>query len=153
MSLSGKQIAAVNVKRFNDWIADREAAEDWKNYIRNGQLNRSQIASECEFALAVVRQNPAIKTALGALETRLRDSGILPDQKTAQKAAKAVVEATALASDNRLQSQLQAAYHRIKQLEEQNAVQKVEIKSLRESLTKFKHLDQHLATTGRMLHP
>lgn len=153
MTLSGKQLAAVNAKLFNDWIADREAAVDWKNYIRAGQLNRSQIASECKFALAVVRQNPAIKTALGALETRLRDSGILPDKKTARKAAKAVVEATALASDNRLQSQLQTAYHRIKQLEEQNAVQKVEIKSLREGLTKFKHLDQHLATTGRILHP
>lgn len=153
MTLSSKQIAADSAKRFNDWIADREAAGDWKNYIRFGKLNRSQIVSECKFTLAAVRQNPAIKKALEALETRLRESGILPDQKTAQKAAKAVVEATSLAAENRLQSQLQAAYHRIKQLEEQNAVQKVEIKSLRESLTKFKHLDQHLAATGRMLHP
>ncbi|MDP1732869.1 MAG: VPA1267 family protein [Sulfuritalea sp.] len=153
MSLSGKQIAAVNVNRFNDWIADREAAEDWKNYIRIGKLNRTQIAGECQFALTVFRQNPAIKSALASLEARLRDCGILPDQKTAQKAAKAVVEATALASDKRLQSQLAAANHRIKQLEEQNAVRKEEIKSLRASLTKLKHLDQHLSTTGRLLHP
>ncbi|MCM2308936.1 MAG: VPA1267 family protein [Sulfuritalea sp.] len=153
MTLSGKQLAAVNAKRFNDWIADREAAEDWMNYIRIGKLNRTQIAGECQFALTVFRQNPAIKSALVALEARLRDSDVLPDAKAARKDAKAVIEATALASDHRLQSQLAAAYHRIKQLEEQNAVQKVEIKSLRESLTKFKHLDQHLSTTGRLLHP
>lgn len=75
---SGQQLAASNLQRFLTWIEERDVVNDWSVYIRQGKLNRSEIASECGFALSVVRQNPAVKTAMEALEERLRVSGTRP---------------------------------------------------------------------------
>ena len=75
---SGQQIAAANIKKFKDWIKERKAAEDWKDYLRGRQLNRTDIAKECGFATSVLRQNPTVKGDLEALEKELADSGIIP---------------------------------------------------------------------------
>lgn len=85
---SGQQIDASNAQRFNDWIAERGATNDWDDYIRHGKLNRSEIANECGFALSVVRQNPAVKAALEALEARrLLDSGVIEPVKAVPSAS------------------------------------------------------------------
>lgn len=150
---SGQQIAANNLLRFNAWIAEREAAADWPDYIRQGKLNRSEIASECGFALSVVRQNPAVKTALEALETRLLASGVLQDSKAAPKAViEAADAATVQAADLRILSSKASAERRVKSVEEQNAALKAENRDLREQLKEYKFLDEHLASTGRLLH-
>ncbi|RTL53142.1 MAG: hypothetical protein EKK46_09390 [Rhodocyclaceae bacterium] len=82
-NLSGQQIAANNLQKFFAWIAERDATNDWTDYIRQGKLNRSELAAECGFALSVVRQNPAVKSALEALEARLLSTGILQPERTA----------------------------------------------------------------------
>lgn len=68
---SGQQLAQENVAKFASWIAEREAADDWNDYIRRGKLNRTTITEECDFALSVFQQNPAVKSDLEALEVRL----------------------------------------------------------------------------------
>ncbi len=151
--LSGKQIAAANLQRFNAWIVERETTADWPGYIRQGKLNRSEIATECGFALSVVRQNPAVKAALEALETRLLASGVLQNSKAASKGAiEATDTATVQATDLRILSSKASAERRVKAVEEQNAALKAENRDLRDQLKKYKFLDEHLATTGRLLH-
>lgn len=57
-------------------IAELTAAHDWQSHIRQSNLNRSEIAKECGFALPVVRQNPAVKSALEVLEASFLDAGV-----------------------------------------------------------------------------
>jgi predicted nucleic acid-binding protein len=151
--LSGQQIAATNVQKFAAWVAERDAANDWPDYIRRGQLNRTEIANECCFALSVLRQNPQVKEALEALEIHLRGLGILPKEIISPDVPDAVLAASAKAIDKRIMSAKTKAEARAKALEEQNASLKAEIRDLREQLARFKHLDEHLCRTGRLLHP
>ncbi len=145
--LSGRTQAVANLQRFNAWVVERTAANDWADYLRGDKLNRSEIASECNFALSVVRQNPAVKAALEGLETRLRDSGVIK-----QYIAPAD-EATVHAADMRILSSKSSAERRVKAVEEQNAALKAEVNDLKQQLKQYKFLDEHLATTGRMLRP
>ncbi len=80
--LSGQQIAKSNLLKFQKWIIQRDLANDWISYLRGEKLNRSEIASECCFSLSVLRQNPAIKDALESLEKRLRESGIIVEDRS-----------------------------------------------------------------------
>lgn len=151
--LSGQQIAANNLQRFNAWIVERDAANDWQDYIRQGKLNRSEIAKECSFALSVVRQNPAVKLALEALEARLLASGVLQSEKAAPSASTEVrMNATSQAIDKRIMAAKAKAEQRVKQLEEQNAALKAEVRDLRDQIKIYRHLDEHLCSTGRFLH-
>lgn len=151
--LSGQQIAANNLQKFTEWVFERDAANDWQGYIRQDKLNRSEIAKECDFALSVLRQNPAVKKALEGLEERLRASGILCDPKTAPGAFNEAADAATIqAVDRRIMAAKAKAEQRAKALEEQNAALKAEVRDLREQLRTYRHLDEHLCSTGRLLH-
>ena len=153
-SLSGKQMAAVNLQRFNEWIVEREAAADWSDYIRNGKLNRSEIATECGFALSVVRQNPAVKAALETLESRLQLAGILQHTKADFKVDRENTDiATTQAAEMRILAAKSVAERRVKSVEEQNAALKAEVNDLKQQLKQYKFLGDHLAATGRILRP
>jgi chromosome segregation ATPase len=151
---SGRQVAAANVQKFMAWIEERDRAGDWRDYIRQGMLNRSEVAAECGFALSVMRQNPAVKTALTALEERLRASGTLGEQKSDQSAAtRAPDAATTLVLDRRIMAAKAKAEQRIKSLEEQLAAARAEVRDLRTKLREFEHLDEHLGRTMRSPYP
>lgn len=150
LNQSGQQLAAANVKKFGDWVAERDVAGDWQDYIRAGKLNRSEIANECGFALSVVRQNPAVKAALEALEASLHERGIIDGTDAS---ATAMDDPTALALERRAMAAKGKAEQRVKALEEQNAALRAEIGDLREQLVRYRHLDEHLCRTGRMLPP
>ncbi|MBT9508197.1 hypothetical protein [Rhodoferax sp.] len=74
---SNAERAAQAVDRFNAWVADRDNATDWDDYLRAGKLNRSEIATECGFGRAALQQNPALSVALESVEARLIAQGIL----------------------------------------------------------------------------
>lgn len=151
--LSGQQIAANNLQKFQSWVDERDAAADWPDYVRQGKLNRSEIASECGFALSVVRQNPAVRAALEALEARLLALNILGSAKAAPGASKESADvATTQAVDRRIMAAKSKAEQRAKALEEENAALKAEVRDLREQLKTYRHLDEHLCATGRLLH-
>ena len=152
--LSGRDMGAHNLIRFSLWVAERDAAGDWPDYIRGDKLNRSEVAAECGFALSVVRQNPAVKDALAAVEERLRNSDLLGLPKITQDPSHGpVAEASRLAVDGRILAAKGKAEQRVKVLEEQNATLRAEARDLREKLARFSHLDAHLSTTGRLLPP
>lgn len=153
--LNGRDMGANNVIRFESWVTERDMAGDWSDYIRGDKLNRSVVAEECGFALSVVRQNPAVKDALAALERRLLASGLLGLAKITQDPSSSghMAEASRLAVDRRILAAKEKAEQRVKVLEEQNATLRAEARDLREKLARFSHLDAHLCATGRLLPP
>lgn len=151
--LSGQQLGRSNVQKFESWIAERDAANDWKDYLRRGKLNRSEIAAECGFVRSVFGSNPDLKAVLDALERRLIEQGVVVEEIAAVGASDEAREASAHAADRRVMAAKAKAEARVKALEEQNAALKAEIRDLRDQLARFKHLDDHLSGTGRLLHP
>ena len=150
--LSGREMAVRNIQQFKKWVDERDVAVDWPDYIRGNKLNRSEIAAECGFALSVIRQNPSVKSALETLEERLRANGTLPNQdKTRDKVARISSDATGQSEDRRIMAAKGKAEQRVKMLEEQNAALSAEVRALREQITRYRHLDEHLCNTGRML--
>lgn len=153
MSRSGQQVAKDNIAKFQSWIAERDAACDWADYIRGGKLNRAEISAECAFARSVLQQNPAIKEGLQALEQRLVTEGILQATRIAPEASNDAAEASARATDKRIMAAKGKAEARVKDLEEQNAALRTENHELREQLRQRDVRDEHLARTGRLLPP
>jgi len=149
---NGKDIGAANVNKFEGWAAERQAAGDWADYIRQGQLNRTEVAAECGFAKSVLRQNPAVKAALETLEADLRTSGVLTPAK-GEKASQSEGEAASGAVDRRIVTINSRSEQRVKALEEQNAALRAEVRDLREQLKCYRLIDDHLAQTGRMVRP
>lgn len=142
---------ALNLRKFENWIKDRDAANDWAEYIRGGKLNRTEVAKECGFGTSAFRQNPSIAQALLALEARLSESSVFkPTEASAQVPTD---EATSQAADMKILSSKASAERRTKAVEEQNAALKAEVNDLKQRLKQYKFLDEHLATTGRMLRP
>lgn len=167
--LSNRQIAERNVQRFKDWIAERDAAGDWNDYVRSNKLNRAEIANECGFARSVLQQNPTVKAELELVEVRLRGQGVLMASPTSVSASSGSMEGAAndaqarsglRSEDPAVQMALRRAMDakakaetRVKALEEQNATLRAEIRDLREQVKKLNFLDGHLCVSGRLLHP
>ena len=145
---SGQQIAKDNLIKFKAWIVERDAANDWQDYMRADKLNRSEIAKECGFALSVLRQNPAVKSALESVETRLADISLTQKQQSKTKTINAHSDEVVF---KRIMRAKGGAEARVKVLEEQNATLKAEVASLRERLRRLEYLDDHLGRTGRFL--
>lgn len=141
---NGQQIAKENLIKFEQWISERNLVGDIEIYIRGKQLNRSEIAAKCGFALSVLRQNPAVKNALTEFESELRKKGILPKQgtvKTASPKSKGRKGATSTTNQ------------RVKELEEKNEALKARIKELEHNQTKESLFELHLFETGRAIKP
>lgn len=153
---SGQQLAVESLTRFLQWIADRREAKDWDDYWKGAKLSRVDIARECGFGTAALRQNPAMKNKLVALEAELTRPGGPFANSTAQLLRRSATGVQA-ASDQVLLDRLTAAKasadQRNKQLEEENAAQRGEIAGLRAQLKAYQHLEAHLASTGRLIRP
>jgi hypothetical protein len=137
---NGQQIAAHNIKAFHAWVAERRAANDWVSYIRRDQINRTEIARECGFAVSVLRQNPVVKDALARLEQDLEKQGVLHPQEKEKTTAP---EPQSLAGGSRDRQ-------RLTQLEQQNHVLRAENDGLRAQLKRYGMLDEFLLVTGRL---
>jgi hypothetical protein len=152
--MNGRDIGVQNLGAFKAWIAERDAANDWCDYVRGAKLNRSEIAAECGFALSVLRQNPAVKAALMALEDRLQSCGTFTAPVAPSTSSEGEIEdASALAVDRRIMVAKRKLEERVKSLEEKNATLRAEVSTLREELAKYQHLENHLCRTGRLLPP
>jgi hypothetical protein len=135
---NGPQIAARNTAKFSAWVAERQAADDWASYVRMDQLNRTEIARECGFAVSVLRQNPAVKDALARLERDLAAHGILPRQDKSDAPERH--SATAAGRDKQ----------RLNQMEQQKQALRAENDGLRAQLKRYGLLDEFLLETGRL---
>lgn len=156
--VNNKQSAADRAKEivedFQVWVKAREAAADWSDYANHhGKLNRTKMAGECGpkgFATSCIRSNSALNQAVVALEVRLAASDKL---KASTPAKKAINESTADSHVKRLTAAMVAAETRAKQAEEKLAALKAQLHDQNETLKTFRHLDDHLSSTGRLLRP
>lgn len=142
MALNGQQKADDNLLRFQNWVASKSAA-DFAQIVSRGSLNRREIATECGFARSVVDQNPRVRQALSELETRLRDTGVLPPKSEGTEDAETVARPI---SDKK--AQLDA--ERLRRLEQENALLRSENQTLKEQLNQFATLAEILTETGRI---
>lgn len=153
---NGQQIAAQSVERFRDWIAERRTANDWADYWKGDKLSRVDIAQECGFGTAALRQNPTMKKELEVLEAELVAPGgpcTNRAPKTPQEPSNAAQEASDQVLSARLATAKASADKRIKHLEEENATLRVANADLHAQLKRYQHLHEHLASTGRLIHP
>ena len=149
---AGRRGGIENVKAFQEWANERDRAGDWEDYVHRGQLNRSEIAKECCFALSSFRSNAGLGRALREAEAKLESSGVFAKSRSAHGTSGRSADSNAIQVVNdRVMIAKNQADQRVKALEEQNATLRAEVYELREQLRRFKHLDEHLCRTGRLL--
>ncbi|MET0119251.1 MAG: hypothetical protein ABW090_17665 [Sedimenticola sp.] len=73
-----------NYQKFQNWLAEREAQDDWENYLWGGNLNISEMAREigCN-PRALTGQNLKISDSMKELVDNLTERGILQSSKAA----------------------------------------------------------------------
>lgn len=125
---SGADLGKQNVEALRRYIGalERQGAA---LPARNGKINVSAVALACGFDRAVLYQNPAAKRELAEAAARLGLDGM------AERPAEAG------ATDPRDE--------RIRRLEQQNAALLAENHDLRRQLTRLRHIEEHMAETGR----
>lgn len=139
-NLSGQQKADQNLATFLSWVASKNDA-DFREMVLRGQLNRKEIARECNFAKSVLLQNPRVKESLRSLEAQLRERDILPP--VADPATPAPVT-------DAPNPRAAADKARLKRLEAENAALRAEVMELRGQLQRYRLMDDVLSTTGRL---
>lgn len=140
ITMNGKQCSAQNLATFLSWVASKTDA-DYREMVVRGQLNRKEIARECEFAKSVLLQNPRVRDSLRALEVQLRERGILPPIADPASSVPAFESRNPRAA---------AEKARLKRLEAENAALRAEVMDLRGQLGRYRLMDDVLATTGRL---
>lgn len=141
---SGQQIADENVLKFTTWTASKTDV-DYRNMAVRGVLSRTEIAAECGFAKSALAQNPRIRDSLKALESSLRQRGILPPS-VSEGEPKANVAALHQGEHSRSARDAE----RLSRLERDNASLKAEIAELKRLLGRYTVLQEALAETGRL---
>jgi hypothetical protein len=136
-----------NLAAFHEW-ANRQSDSDFRAIARTGKLNRNEITKATRFARSVLVQNPHVKAALQALETDLRQRGVLSPLAAHEGGNDGVDEPEPL----RLKGQLAAAgtSTRLKALEGQVDVLRAENSQLKQRLKKFEALESILGRVGRL---
>jgi len=140
---STKAIAHSNSHRLQGWINEHSQLDDWADYLRDGALNRSLIASELRIPRSSFYTNAAIKSLLDELETRLWASGKIPETPSVTPDAKAASE-----RDEKHAAEIES---RLKSVEERNATLVAQNRELKRKLDHYQIIDDHLSQTGRLL--
>ena len=135
---SGQQLSEVNIEAFRAWAAAK-SDEDFKQYEFRGQLNRTEIAKECEFGKSALTQNPTIKEELAKLENELRARGVLPPLVGDGPDSAYSVTASTKAEDSR-----------IKRLEGELAIVRVELDKYRKYMKRYDLMERFMAESMRM---
>lgn len=132
---SCQQKAKDYAQRISQWIAAREAANDFLEYERNGKINRQALCAELDFGRSVVSQNPAVRSALEEAEQRW--FGVKINDIKATQAAVERSERRVAKSNNDVNKLLD----QIAKLSAENAL-------LRKQLQKYEVMSEILAETG-----
>ena len=141
---SGQQLAKHNLEQFRTWRAT-QTDEDFLQIIHLGRLKRVEIAKAIGCGKSALTQNPGLRAEIDALESELRNRGILPP----------VVEAAHTPADqsreyNISSTRLTRNDHRSARLEQENIELKARIRELELRLARFGELSETLAEMGMM---
>lgn len=129
--------AELNVKKVEQWIADRDAAQDFNEYERGGKINRGAICAELDFARSVVNQNPRVKELLAQAESRWYEP-TAQDTKALQAASERAEKRVARTSGE------------IAALQDELAKTKAENALLRRLLEKYQAMADIIAESGAL---
>ena len=139
---NGQEKARQNLVDFQRWAAT-QTDEDFEQIVHRGQLNRGEVAKAIGIGKSALRQNPAIKEALGSLEQGLRDRGVLPPltqeasvQRSQPKRYDPTVNQKALES------------RRLSALEQENIELKARVATLEAKLKRYGELSEVLTEFG-----
>ncbi|MNC33992.1 hypothetical protein D3C75_824050 [compost metagenome] len=142
---NGQQIAEENLAAFLAWAASKTDV-DFREYVHNGKLKRTEIAKECGFGKSALTQNPAIRSALENLETELRAAGVLPPLVASLPAG---LKAEPPLRDADAKQRRQDAQRR-NSLEQENATLRAELSAAKQMLERHTLMNEFLEETGRM---
>lgn len=142
---NGEQLKAENIVKFQTW-RDNHSDDHFRQMVHRGQLNRKEIAKECDFGRSVFEQNPEVARMLGELEKRLRQNGVLPS--LAAKPADDEDKSPLMREAGKQTAALTA--ERMRRLETQNATLQAENAELKRLLSQYTVLHQALSLTGRI---
>lgn len=138
MSLKKKEI---NIGKFRTWASSKLDA-DYEQMVHRGFLNRKIIATECGFGPSALRQNSVIIDELKILEDQLRHKGVLPE----------IIDKAAAATDQQASGKKEFLKDSRKaELEEENAMLRIRIRSLEEAIKEFGFMDKIMNKTGRLI--
>ena len=141
---SGQKIAEQNLAAFIAWSVSK-SDDDFREYVHRDKLKRSEIAAECGFGKSALVQNPSIKSALEALEERLRGAGVLPP----------LVADTQLLNEDPPMRDKEAKQRRndgqrLNALEQENAALRAELAEAKAMLKQYNLLSSFMQETGRL---
>lgn len=141
---SGQQLAKHNLEQFRTWRAT-QTDEDFLQIIHLGRLKRVEIAKAIGCGKSALTQNPGLRAEIDALESELRNRGILPPlleaaHTSADQSREYNISATRLARND----------HRSARLEQENIELKARIRELERHLARFGELSETLAEMGVM---
>lgn len=139
---NGQQKAQDNLSNFVTWVSTM-SDDDFRQIIHRGKLNRAELAKAVGCGKSAFNQNPALKKALGDLESRLRKSKVLPPlvETMSQSAPK---EYEVSSRQNVL------LIKKNSELERQNIELKAKLKEMEKKLERFGELNETLAEMGFM---
>ena len=141
---SGQKIAEQNLAAFIAWSVSK-SDDDFREYVHRDKLKRSEIAAKCGFGKSALVQNPSIKSALEALEERLRGAGVLPP----------LVADTQLLNEappmrDKEAKQRRNDGQRLNALEQESAALRAELAEAKAMLKQYNLLSSFMQETGRL---
>jgi ribonucleotide reductase alpha subunit len=142
--------AAVNTKRFENFVKEREEQFDWEDYVLPNRLdlNKKMIARDCEFDRKRITGNSEIKTKYDKIKEDLIEKGILikDDRQPSVKNASAS-EGIDKSMDKRSLKKSQETHAA---LEEQLFQTNKDLLETKEKLKMLKGIEDYMLATGRL---
>ena len=136
---NGVEDGKLNVQKFLSWKA---SVEDFRPYIWQGELNKSQIAREADFSRSVWDSNKDVAAEFLKLVRELTENGVLKASIAKPNEIKPDVKPRSSLWDSRMK-QLQEEHEAVKA---ENAKRRTELAKLQQHKVKQEILEQ----TGRL---
>jgi len=142
---SGQQLAQEYFEIVQNWIAERNAMQDFQEYERRGAINKTVLSQELGIGKSAFRQNPRIKAALEEAESRWFPKKEKTDEEKA-KDNKAKEEAL-----DRSESRLSASRSELSKVLDENAKLRAENSDLKRKLERFEEMQSIISETGQFV--
>lgn len=145
MTTKKKSTQEQKIENFNKFMSwkDSMSDEDYKQIVSTkGTLARQEIITQCQFGRSSINSNLKIQKELKKLEDTLRKDGILPP-KVAKSTKDQVTVRDKQSSKNVMGSK------KLSRLEQEVTALRAENQKLKNTLIKYKHLDEALNESGR----
>ena len=122
-----------NFEKLEIWYAERSRDGDLEAYVRNGKLNKSEVAKELGFGRSVWSQNAQVKSFVQEIDAKLADKHDIIVNKQTKEANHAREKANQKVA--RTQADNSKLLQKIAFLEEENRQLRLQLNQLEEFKT------------------